>query len=145
MEIPKFNLQFVNQEKHLLLPNISSIILAQNLYDILFQYAISEEKEQRLKNFISILEAHIKSKSRAPFSLPLSELEFLEEGLEELKLLNWLEVPVARFELQVDYDNGEDLEEQLSLLLNFLESILTFKRETDSSHIYVYPDSLAIY
>ncbi|MEN6325301.1 MAG: hypothetical protein ABFD18_03695 [Syntrophomonas sp.] len=144
MEMPKFNLQFVNQEKHLLLPNISSIILAQNLYDILFQYAISEEKELQLKNFISILEAHIKSKTRAPFSLPLSELEFLEEGLEELKLLNWLEVPVARFELQVNYAEGEP-DEQLSLVLNFLESILTFKRETDSSHIYVYPDSLAIY
>lgn len=144
MEMPKFSLQFVNQEKHLLLPTISSIILAQNLYDILFQYAISEEKEEKLKNFISILEAHIKSKSRAPFSLPLSELEFLEEGLEELKLLNWFEVPVARFELQVNYAE-EDPEEQLALVLNFLESIVTFKRKSDSNYIYVYPESLAIY
>lgn len=144
MEMPKFNLQFVNQEKHLLLPTISSIILAQNLYDILFQYAISEEKEEKLKNFISILEAHIKSKSRAPFSLPLSELEFLEEGLEELKLLNWFEVPVARFELQVNYADGEP-EEQFTSVLDFLESIVTFKRESDSNYIYVYPESLAIY
>lgn len=144
MEMPKFNLQFVNQEKHLLLPNISSIILAQNLYDILFQYAISEEKEEKLKNFISILEAHIKSKSRAPFSRPISELEFLEEGLEEMKLLNWLEVPVARFELQVEYTDG-DMEEQLSSVLNFLESITTFNRETDSTYLYIYPDTLAIY
>ncbi|MDD3268190.1 MAG: hypothetical protein PHX14_02620 [Syntrophomonadaceae bacterium] len=141
MEMTKFNLQFVKQEKHLLLPNISSIILVQNLYDILFQYAITEEKEQKLKNFISILETHIKSKSRAPFSLPVNELEFLEEGLEELKLLNWMEVPVAKFELQVSYIEGEP-EEQLSSVLDYLGSIMTFKSEKDSNYIHVYPDTL---
>ena len=141
MEMPKFNLQFVNQEKHLLLPNISSIILVQNLYDILFQYAITEDKEQKLKAFINILETHIKSKSRAPFSLPLTELGFLEEGLEELKLLNWMEVPVAKFELQINYTESEQ-EVQLSSVLNYLESIMTFKSEKDSNYIYVYPDTL---
>ncbi|MDD2621110.1 MAG: hypothetical protein PHC92_10630 [Syntrophomonadaceae bacterium] len=144
MEIQKFSMQFLKQEKHLLLPNISSIILVQNLYDILFQYAISEEKEQKLKNFINIMETHIKSKSRAPFSLPVTELEFLEEGLEELKLLNWMEIPVAKFELQVSKGGG-DPEEELLTVLDYLDSIITYKREKDSHYIYIYPNSLTVY
>jgi hypothetical protein len=103
MQIPmNFQLNFIKQEQHLMLPRTSSIILTQNLYDILFQYVITPEKEAKLDNFIKILENHIKSKAEAPFSLPVTELEFLEEGLDELKLLNWAEIPVAVFQVNLD-------------------------------------------
>ena len=84
-----------------MLPNTTSIILVQNLYEVLFQYVIDPEKEAQLKYFINKLESHIKSKPRAPFSMPLDELDFLGEGMQELRLLNWLESPVAVFVIEL--------------------------------------------
>ena len=129
-----FRLEFVAREKHLMLPNITSIILAQNLYDILFQYVITKEKEEKLKVIIGLIESHIKSKSRAPFSMPLTELEFLKEGLEELRLLNWIEVPVYVFEI-IPADAEE---EEMEKILSLLENICTYNLKKDSNLIYVY-------
>ncbi len=132
-----FDLDFIKSEEHYLLPRLTSIVLTQNLYDILFQYVITPEKEERLKAFISLLEEHIKSKSQAPFSIPASELEFIGEGLQELKLLNWIEVPVAEFSIRLK--NGADSPEEMEEVLEFLGDILTFKRKGNSDSIYVYP------
>ena len=77
-----FQLSFIRQEQHLMLPRTSSIILTQNLYDVLFQYVITTEKEDKLNYFINLLDTNIKIKANAPFSMPISELEFLDEGLE---------------------------------------------------------------
>jgi hypothetical protein len=101
------------------------------------------EKEEKIKSFIAILEAHIKSKSRAPFSLPVSELEFLEEGLQELKLLNWFEVPVTVFRVSIDNClNKEAYDEELEKVLELLENLMTLARRKDSEFIYVYPANM---
>lgn len=142
MQIKPFRLEFIRSEPHLSLPNVTSIILAQNLYDILFQYAISPEKEKQLQAFIALLETHIKSKSRVPFSLPLAELVFLDEGLQELRLLNWMEVPVSVFQLNFSDDASED---DLENILEFLKQIFTFKYQAAGNEIYVYPQGLTAY
>ncbi len=140
--IKPFKLGFLENEPHLLLPNVTSIILAQNLYDVLFQYAISPEKEERLKSFIYLLETHIKSKSRAPFSIPLEDLAFLEEGLQELRLLNWMEVPVSLFRLVLPDDAGEDDYENT---YDFLKEVFTFNKKSNTHDIYVYPLGLTAF
>jgi hypothetical protein len=146
-ETARFHLHFINQEQHLMLPTVTSIIVTQNLYDILFQYVITEEKEAKLKEFIGMLESHIKSKSSGPFSRSLADLEFLDEGLEELRLLNWMEVPVAVFEVDIEGLLPEDelYEEEFNKILNYLESLFIFNRKPDSNQIYVYPQRLAGY
>lgn len=144
MHEPQFQLNFIGREQHMMLPTVTSIILTQNLYEILFQYVITEEKEEQLKEFISLLENHIKSKSQGPFSRPLSELAFLEEGLEELKLLNWLEIPVGLFEIKIDGTSADQeiSEKQLEEILDLLPQYLTFNRKGKSNQIYVYPQGL---
>ncbi len=140
-EIPAFQLKFKGQEEHLLLPTITSIRVVQHLYDVLFQYAITPQEEERLQWFIGLMETHIKSKPKAPFSMPISELEFLDEGLQELKLLNWMQLPASLFEVVTD-NNGE---EEIEKILQLLESILTFNRQGDSNTIIVYPQGLTRY
>ena len=142
MQIKPFKLEFLASEPHLLRPNVTSIILAQNLYDVLFQYAISPEKEEMLKSFINLLETHIKSKSRAPFSIPLADLAFLDEGLQELRLLNWMEVPVSLFRLVLPADAGEDDYENT---YDFLKEVFTFNKKPDTHDIYVYPLGLTAF
>jgi len=147
MQIPmNFQLNYIKQEQHLMLPRTSSIVLTQNLYDILFQYVITPEKEAKLDNFIKILETHIKSKAVAPFSLPVSELEFLEEGLEELKLLNWAEIPVTVFQVNLDAClNKESYEDEIEKIVNLLETMMIVRRYSGSDLIYVYTSSLVRY
>jgi hypothetical protein len=141
-----FQLNFIKHEQHLMLPRTSSILLTQNLYDILFQYVITPEKEAKLDNFIKLLEKHIKSKAEAPFSLPVTELEFLEEGLEELKLLNWAEAPVAVFQINLDAClNKESYEDEIDKIVHLLESMMIVRRYSGSDLIYVYPSNLVRY
>lgn len=141
-DIPAFQLRFIGQEEHLLLPTVTSIRVVQHYYDVLFQYAITPEKEEKIKSFISLMEAHIKSKPQAPFSMPLSKLEFLlDEGLQELKLLNWMQLPASLFEVITD-DNDE---EEMEKILQLLESIISFNRQGDSNVILVYPKGLTKY
>jgi hypothetical protein len=142
--VKEFRLTLVKQDKHLRLPTVTSIIVVQNLYDILFQYLIDPDQESRLKQLIALMELHIKSKSRAPFSIPMEELEFLGEGLEELKLLNWAEVAVTVFRVEVPGED-EPAEEDLEPIFDLLEELLTFKRVGDSDLIYVYPSRLTMY
>ena len=140
MPVPNnFRLDFIREEQHLMLPTVTSIKLTQNLYDALFQYVITVEKEALLKKLISMLESHIKRKDQAPFSMPISELEFLDEGLEELRLLNWMEVPVAVFQLSLDSSiKEEDHEEELDKILTWLEGLMIFSRPEESMLIWVY-------
>jgi hypothetical protein len=142
--IPAFDLQFSHQEEHLVLPTITSIRVVQQLYDILFQYAITPEYEEKLKFFIGRMEKHIKSKPKAPFSMPLEDLKFLDEGLEEMKLLNWMQIPVSIFEI---VPRGFDPADELAAekVFNFLESIFTFNRWPESLRIAVYPSGLTRY
>ena len=140
-DIPAFQLKFIGQEEHLALPTITSIRVVQHLYDVLFQYAITPQEEERLQWFIGLMETHIKSKPKAPFSMPISELEFLDEGLQELKLLNWMQLPASVFEIITDNNNEEEVE----LILQLLESIFTFNRQGNSNTIIVYPQGLTRY
>ena len=144
MSEPKnFKLNFLRQEQHLMLPTITSIVLTQNLYDVLFQYLITEEKEEKLKKIIGMLENHIKRKDRAPFSMPISSLEFLDEGLEELRMLNWMEIPVAVFQISLDDSIGEDAyEDEFEKVLNWMEDLMIFSRPEQSDLIWVYPFQL---
>ena len=142
-EPKKFRLDFIKEEQHLMLPTITSIKLTQNLYDALFQYLITDEQEVSLKKFIAMLESHIKRKDRSPFSVPIPELEFLDEGLQELRLLNWMEIPVAVFQLSLDEPNPtEDYPNELDNALSLLERITVFSRPTDSNLVWVYPFAL---
>lgn len=141
-----FQLNFIKQEQHLMLPRTSSIILAQNLYDILFQYVITPEKEAKLDHLIKLLETHIKSKAIAPFSLPVKDFDFLDEGLEELRLLNWVEIPVAVFQINLDAClNKESYEDEIEKIVQFLESLMIVRRYKGSDLLYVYPASLVRY
>lgn len=135
-----FQLSFIRKEKHFLLPTVKTIIIAQNLYDILFQYVINPEREENLRLFLDKLETHIKSKPKAPFSIPYSELEFLEEGLQELRLLNWIELDVAVCEVI-----APEGEEELENALEMLEEYIMFNRVENTKTIYVYPDGLVRY
>ena len=127
-----------------MLPEVTSILVTQKLYDILFQYVITSEKEKKLENFIKILEQYIKSKPIGPFSLPVRELEFLEEGLQELKLLNWREIPVTLFEIILEEPSEEEEKntEQLDSVLSLLAGLMPFNRSTTTGQIYVYPTGL---
>jgi hypothetical protein len=142
-EPKKFKLNFLGQEQHLMLPTITSIVLTQNLYDVLFQYLITEEKEAQLKKIIGMLENHIKRKDQSPFSMPISALEFLDEGLEELRLLNWMEIPVSVFQLSLDDNIEKDsYEDELENILNWMEDLMIFSRPENSDLIWVYPYNL---
>lgn len=121
-----------------MLPLVTSIKLAQNLYDILFQYAVTPEKEALLKAFIQKLEQHVKSKSGTPFSLPMNELDFLEDGLEELQLLNWLQVPVCSFNLIAETAN----EDEFDALLRELSALMVCAWQADRGCLYVFPQTL---
>lgn len=138
-EVPAFRLGFLEQKDYLLLPNVTSIKVVQHLYDVLFQYAITEEHEEKLKTFISRIETHIKTKTQTPFAMPLSDLEFLDEGLEELRLLNWMQQKLATFEVLVEEASAvEDIIEMLG-------SYITLNRIADSNQILVFPQGITAY
>ncbi len=134
-----FSLKFLREEQHLMLPTVTSIKLTQSLYDALFQYVLTQEQEELLKKFIGMMEDHIKSKDRSPFSVPIQDLEFLDEGLEELRLLNWLEIPVAVFELVIEEVSPDNIEEQNQYIVDLLERLSIFSRPANTNLIWVYP------
>jgi len=138
-----FKLSFIRQEQHLMLPTVNSIVVTQTLYDTLFQYLITPEKEELLKKFIKMMEDHIKSKDLAPFSQPISALEFLDEGLEEFRLLSWIEIPVTVWEINLDESISEDVyQDELERVLNMLESLMIFSRPDKGNILWVYPYNL---
>ena len=133
-----FDLKFVREEQHLMLPPLTPFRLTQSLYDALFQYILTKEQETLLQKFIDMLEEHIKRKDQTPFSVPIEDLEFLDEGLQELRLLNWSEIPVAVFELVLPESQGTDLE-TIEPISDLLTRLTIFKRPAGSSLIWVYP------
>lgn len=137
--VNQYTLTMIRCEKHLVLPMVTSIVLVQNLYDILFQYVIDADKEEALKEFIDRLERHIKSQFDTPFSAPLEELEFLNDGLEELRLLNWMEVPVTVFSLEVKDNNNEETREAI---IDQLRQLMLVRPVADSHLLYVYPANI---
>ncbi|NLB17287.1 MAG: hypothetical protein GX825_00770 [Syntrophomonadaceae bacterium] len=115
-------MKYIGKEDHLMMPPLSKLVVTQALYDMLFQYVLTPEKEKNLLDFINRIEVHQKSNQyrSTPFSLPVEELQFLEEGIEELKLLCWQLVPVHIFEIDIpalpsseDYDKAKDQIEQI--------------------------------
>jgi hypothetical protein len=125
-----FSLHFQGWEQHVCLPRYTPFILTQNLYDLLFQYVIDPVHEQNLQAFIARLEAYVKSKSRTPFSVPKKELVFLQEGLNELKLLNWVEIPVAVFRLDAGVD-ADTVWKELEKLMN-----CAYRPENELLYVY---------
>lgn len=134
-----FDLKFMREEQHLMLPPLTPFRLTQSLYDALFQYILTKDQEARLQKFIDMLEEHIKRKDQTPFSVPIEDLEFLDEGLQELRLLNWSEIPVAVFELVLPESGDADREETIEPISNLLARLTIFKRPAGSSLIWVYP------
>lgn len=141
-ELKSFRLVFVKSENHLVLPKLTSIVLVQNLYDVLFQYVIDAVREEALQKFIAQLESHIKSRSRTPFSAPVEELAFLDEGLEELRLLNWMEVPVMVFTLEME---GADDSEARDTIIEELSARMLLKPCINSDMLYLYPANITSY
>ncbi len=134
-----FDLKFVREEQHLMLPPLTPFRLTQSLYDALFQYILTKDQEAQLQKFIDMLEEHIKRKDQTPFSVPIEDLEFLDEGLQELRLLNWSEIPVAVFELVLSESGDADQEETIEPISDLLTRLTIFKRPAGSSLIWVYP------
>lgn len=135
----QYTLTKIRCEKHLVLPTVTSIVLTQNLYDVLFQYVIDDHKEALLTKFIDRLEQHIKSKTNTPFSAPLEELEFLNDGLAELRLLNWMEVPVTVFSLEIKEGDDEEMREAV---INELRNLMVVRPLPDSNLLYVFPANI---
>lgn len=85
-----------------MMPSLAKLVVTQSLYDMLFQYVLTPDKEQKLLDFINRIKTHMSDNAyrNSPFSVPVAEMQFLEEGLEELKLLCWQVVPVYVFDIQ---------------------------------------------
>ncbi len=134
-----FSLEFQRQETHLVLPRYSPYILSENIYDLLFQYVLTPEREALLKKFIQKLDNYTKSNPQAPFSISLSALEFLGEGWQELKLLNWTEIPVAVFSIHFTSDaSPEEKEESLAEL----QHLMLMNYDEEQHLIYIYPRNM---
>ncbi|MGE5423476.1 MAG: hypothetical protein ACM3QW_09445 [Ignavibacteriales bacterium] len=99
-----FNLKYIETEYHLMMPTLKTLVINQGLYDILFQYVLTPEQEKQLTDFIDLIQRYKDNKAhhKAPFSLPKEDLEFLEEGLEELRMLCWQTIPVMIFEVEMN-------------------------------------------
>jgi hypothetical protein len=118
-------------ETHVCLPRYTPFVLAQNLYGTLFQYVVDPEREKNLAAFIAELERYVKSKRRTPFSVPRAQLDFLQEGLNELRLLNWLEMPVTVFTLETSGD--------VQAVCGHLEDLMECAYRPEGNLLYVYP------
>lgn len=121
-----FNMRYFGKEDHLVMPPLTKLVVTQTLYDILFQYVLTPEKEQKLLDFINRVQRHLSDNAyrNTPFSVPVAEMEYLEEGLEELKLLCWQVVPVYVFEIEFSVSGSspefESVKDQVDLILSDL-------------------------
>ena len=119
-----FNMRYLGKEDHLVMPPLTKLVATQALYDMLFQYVLTPEKEQKLLDFINRIHAHLSDNAyrNTPFSVPVAEMQFLEEGLEELKLLCWQVMPVHVFEIEysvpVSSPDFEPIKDQVELILS---------------------------
>jgi len=133
----------MGREEHLMMPHLTALTTAQNLYDILFQYVISPEKEEKLVKFINMIHEHLNDGFRGsiPFSVPVEELEFLGEGLAELKLLCWQKIPVYVFTVEIDEEDPDLRASSLEAVENILAELFVYKWRGESQ-IIVYPSSV---
>jgi ABC-type proline/glycine betaine transport system ATPase subunit len=74
----------------------------------------------------------------------LEELDFLGEGLQELRLLNWMESRVAVVEIEL-LGTVNNQEEEMEAIYELLSDLFTFNKKADSNIIYVYSKHLTIY
>lgn len=142
-DIP-FRLVYVGKEEHLMMPHLTALTTVQNLYDILFQYVVTPEKEEKLVKFINMIHEHLNDGFRGniPFSVPVEELEFLGEGLAELKLLCWQKIPVYVFAVEMDQEEDPDRRDSsLEAVENVLADLFVYKWRGESQ-IIVYPSSI---
>lgn len=142
-----FQLTYMGEEQHLMLPTNKTILLAGELYDILFQYLIFKDREDDLKRFIALLETHIKNKPSGPFSYPVEDLKFIDEGLQELSLLNWQEIPVQVYRLDFNFDtndndNNYDYDLKRDEVFITLNKIFIYNQKVGTNIIYVYPNNI---
>ena len=138
-----FTLKLVREERHLALPTVTSLVLVKEIHDVLYQYLVDEEKERLLNMFLDKLKRHIdrEKEGNGPFSVPIQELEFLEqEGLDELKYMNWIEMPVYVFEIGLNVEpSDESFEERLESVLSLLNELVVYNRIPGTNLINVYP------
>ncbi|MGE5416264.1 MAG: hypothetical protein ACM3UZ_05795 [Acidobacteriota bacterium] len=142
----KFTLRYIGQEQHLMMPRLTTITTTQALYDILFQYVLTPEKEEKLISFIDRIRRHFDANTfrSTPFSLPEEELTFLqEEGLEELKLMCWQPILVRVFELEINAPEGSPQHQEYSdLTEHLLDELFVFNRRGQSQILVFPPDAL---
>ena len=131
-----YSLEYLRRETHLVLPRYSPFVLSQNIYDLLFQYVLTPEREALLKNFIRKLEDYVKAKPESPFSIPVKDLEFLGEGWQELKLLNWFEVPLIVYALHTPENTTP---EELDQIQAELKNLMLLNFSEDSKEMFVFP------
>ncbi len=137
----KFQLNYLREEEHLLMPTRVSILVTQQLYDIFFQYCITREKEELLLSFIKLMETHIKNKDRTPFSFPIADLAAFEEGAEELRLLSWYDRQVQIFAVEIE---GEYTEQDHEDVLSLLSTIMTCRWNKEKRELYVFPSDVLV-
>lgn len=138
-----FTLKLLREEKHLALPTITSLVLVKEIHDVLYQYLVDEEKERLLNMFLDKLKRHMsrEKEGNGPFSVPIEELKFLEqEGLDELKYMNWLEIPVYVFEIAHQMDTSDErYPEYLETVYSVLDELFVYNRIPGTNLINVYP------
>ncbi|MGE5371395.1 MAG: hypothetical protein ACM3QZ_05330 [Solirubrobacterales bacterium] len=139
-----FELRYKGQEDHLMMPPLTKLMVAQSLYDILFQYLLTPEMEQKLQAFTKKIEAYLDTKTyrQTPFSIPVQELAFLDEGLEELKMLCWVPLPVHIFEVTIPGAGADEAGQAArDEAERILADLFVFNWRGDSE-IIVYPSEL---
>jgi hypothetical protein len=144
MNAGRFQITYVGKEDHMMMPLLSTLVVTQTLYDILFQYMVTPEKEQKLLDFINKIQNYLDNKPypNRPFSLPVEELEFLEEGLQELKLLCWQTIPVYVFEVNpLVPSDSPDYEPARQEMDKILSDLLVFGWQGEN-RILVYPPAV---
>lgn len=139
--VKNFSLSYLRAENHLLMPTRSSILITQQLYDILFQYCITPAKEKQLLEFIRLMETHIKNKDQTPFSIPVSDLAGFEEGVEELRLLSWYDRPVHVFAMEME--GAEAGTESWEAALDMLGTVMICRAGTENGEVYVFPSDIS--
>lgn len=139
-----FNLKYIATEEHFMMPTLTTLVMTQQLYDILFQYLLTPEQEKQLMDFIGLIQKYLDNKAhqKAPFSVNKAELDFLEDGLEELRMLCWQTIPVYVFEVEVCEDSAspsyQTARDQMENILMDL-FVYTWRGQ---NQILVYPPSI---
>ena len=73
-----FSMRYIGKEDHLMMPSLTKLVVTQSLYDMLFQYVLTPEKEQRLLDFINQIRTHMNDNAyrNSPFQFLLPKWNF---------------------------------------------------------------------